>query len=54
MTTTIVIKWVEEIDQPITSISFVLTEKNKNIWHNPDGQDQVIVFCPNPQAEEQA
>lgn len=48
---TIVIKWVEQIDQPITSISFVLTEKNKNIWHSPGGKDRVVIFSPNAAAE---
>ena len=43
---TIVIKWVEEVDQPVTSLSYVLTEKNKNVWHKPGGIDQTIVLCP--------
>lgn len=45
-TVTIVLKWVEEVDQPINSISYVLTEKNKNCWHSIGGGDQTIVFCP--------
>lgn len=48
---TIVIKWVEEIDQPITSISFVLTEKNKKVWHSPGGKDRVVIFSPHVAAE---
>lgn len=36
---TIVIKWVEEVDQPVNSLSFVLTEKNKNVWHSINGSD---------------
>ena len=35
----------------MTSISFVLTEKGKNVWHSPGGKDQVIAFCPNPEPE---
>jgi len=49
---TIVIKWVEEIDQPITSISFVLTEKNKKVWHSPGGKDRVVIFSPHVAAAE--
>ena len=45
------ISWVEEVDQPVTSISFVLTEKNKNVWHSLGGKDSVIAFCPNPEPE---
>ena len=45
-TITIVLGWVEEVDPPINSISFVLTEKNKNCWHSINGQDQRIVMCP--------
>ena len=40
------VQWVEEVDQPVTSISFVLTERNKQCWHRIDGADQVIVFRP--------
>lgn len=36
---TIVVKWVEEVDQPVTSISFVLTERNKQCWHRIGGTD---------------
>ena len=45
-TITAVLKWVVDVDQPITSISYVLTEKNKNCWHSIGGGDQVIVFSP--------
>jgi hypothetical protein len=45
------ISWVAEVDQPVTSISFVLTEKKKNVWHSVGGKDQVIAFCPNPEPE---
>ena len=50
-TITIVLGWVEEVDPPINSISFVLTEKNKNCWHSINGQDQRIVMCPQPEEE---
>ena len=36
-TVTIVLGWVEEVDPSINSISFVLTEKNKNCWHSING-----------------
>lgn len=45
------ISWVAEVDQPVTSISFVFTEKKKNLWHSVGGKDQVIAFCPNPEPE---
>lgn len=45
------IQWVAEVDQPVTSISFVFTEKRKNVWHSIGGKDQVIAFCPNPEPE---
>jgi hypothetical protein len=43
-----IIKWIEEVEPPIHSLSFVILEKNKNLWHNVDGSDQTIVFCPEP------
>ena len=45
---TIVIKWVEEVEPPVHSINFVLTEKNKNIWHSIYGKDTIITLCPEP------
>jgi len=44
---TININWLEEIDLPVTSMSFVLMEKNKNCWHAIGGKDQHILFRPN-------
>ncbi len=44
---TLVFQWIQEIDKPITSISFVLCEKNKKKWHSPGGKDNVLVFHPN-------
>lgn len=44
---TVVIKWVEDVDQPINSISFVVMEPGKKCWHNIDGSDKCITFCPN-------
>jgi len=35
----------------VTSISFVLCEKNKNVWTSLDGNDKVITFCPNAEPE---
>lgn len=45
-TTTIVVQWMQDVDQPFTSISWVLTEKNKQCWHNVGGIDQHIIMCP--------
>ena len=50
-TTTIVVQWAHEVDQPVTSISWVLTEKNKQCWHNVGGIDQHIVMCPSAEEE---
>jgi hypothetical protein len=33
----------------VNSISYVLTEKNKNAWHSINGSDQRIVMCPQPE-----
>ena len=40
------IKWAEEVEHPVNSISFVITEKTKNVWHSINGQDSTIQFCP--------
>jgi hypothetical protein len=37
VSTSIQLKWNHEIDKAITSISYVMTERNKNVWHQPDG-----------------
>lgn len=50
-TINIKIQWIADVDPPVTSISFVLTEKGKNVWHSPGGKDSVIAFCPNPEPE---
>ena len=45
----VVLKWVVDIEPPVHSISFVITEKNKNLWHSINGTDTVITFCPEPE-----
>lgn len=47
-----VFKWVEEIEPPVTSISFVLKEQKKEVWHSIGGKDRVVVFCPNMATEQ--
>jgi hypothetical protein len=32
-------------------MSFVLTEKGKNVWHSPNGKDMTITFSPSPEPE---
>ena len=48
-------EWVEGQDPPITSMSFVMVEKNeekdKNKWNNIHGKDGVIIFEPFEVAE---
>jgi hypothetical protein len=31
---------------PIKSMSFVLMEKNKNLWHSINGKDQSVIMTP--------
>jgi hypothetical protein len=50
-TTTFVVKWIEEVEPSVNSICFVLTEKNKNVWHSINGCDQRIIMCPQPEEE---
>ena len=50
-TITVVINWVEDVDQPVNSLSYVLTEKQKNAWHNVGGSDQCIVMCPSAEPQ---
>jgi hypothetical protein len=52
--TTISLKWLVDTDSPITSISFVVMEPGKNLWHSPEGVDQVMVFSPNKDFDEPA
>lgn len=47
-----VFKWTEEVEPPVTSISFVLMERGKKVWNNINGTDKVIVFCPYKQVEQ--
>lgn len=47
----IVFKWTEEVEPPVTSISFVFMEKMKKVWNNINGSDKVIVFCPYKQVD---
>jgi hypothetical protein len=48
-------EWVEGQDPPITSMSFIMVEKNeekdKNKWNNIHGKDGVIIFEPFEVAE---
>ena len=44
-------KWTDEVEPPVSSMSFVFMEKAKQVWSNIDGKDKVIVFCPYKQVE---
>lgn len=39
-------KWTEEVEPPVTSMSFVFMESQKKVWNSIKGKDKVIVFCP--------
>ena len=44
-TISITIQWSAG-EPPIKSMSFVLMERNKNIWHSINGTDQKIIMAP--------
>lgn len=36
------LKWVNQMESAVKSISFVLMEKTRNQWHNNGGRDYMI------------